>query len=47
MNMFKHTIRNNEEVDAEYSEAFANLVVRILKLPLHDCCVDLDDDDAT
>jgi len=43
---YARTVRDDEEVDAEYRKPFADFVGRVLKLQLHDRCVDLDDYDA-
>lgn len=42
----KLTIDDDKEIDAQYREALADLVVGVLEVALHDGGVDLDDNDA-
>ncbi len=43
----ERTIEDAEEINTGHGEAFADAVVSIGKLALHDGQVDLDEDDAT
>lgn len=42
----RSTVNDNEDIDSENGKALSNSVVCVLEAALHDCCVDLNDDDA-